>query len=173
MQVTGVELDPMLSGLAERALTKVVTGDIVDVLQAGDGLDPRGYDVVIAADCLEHLADPAAAVELAASRLTPQGCVIVSLPNVRHWDTLWNLGVRGVWPQRPSGIHDRTHLRWFTRRGLVELLENAGLRVEALESVRRVRESHASWLDFPARLLPGAAGELVTFQWLARARARC
>jgi 2-polyprenyl-3-methyl-5-hydroxy-6-metoxy-1,4-benzoquinol methylase len=172
MHVTGIELDPTLSSLAEHALTKVLTGDITDILEAGNGLDPAGYDAIIAADCLEHLADPAGALRLAVSHLAPHGCVIVSLPNVRHWDTLWNLGARGVWPQRQSGIHDRTHLRWFTRRSVVELLENAGLRVEALESVRRVRESRASWLDRPARMLGGAAGELVTFQWLARARAR-
>src|SRR5205814_634782 len=163
MRVTGIELDPKLSALAERTLTKVLTGDIVEILQAGDGLDPAGYDVVIAADCLEHLADPAAALRLAVERLVPHGCVIVSLPNVRHWDTLWNLGARGVWPQRQSGIHDRTHLRWFTRRSVVDLLENAGLGVETLESVRRVRESRASWLDYPARFLPGAAGEMLKF----------
>jgi len=172
MHVTGIELDPTLSALAERSLTNVLTGDIVQTLQAGDDLDPEGYDVIVAADCLEHLPDPAAALRLAAERLAPHGCVVVSLPNVRHWDTLWNLGVRGVWPQRQSGIHDRTHLRWFTRRNVVDLLESAGLRVEALESVRRVRESRPSWLDRPAQMLRGTAGELVTFQWLARARAQ-
>src|SRR5439155_21632348 len=125
------------------------------------GLDAGGYDVAVAADCLEHLAAPAEALRLAVSHLAPHGCVVVSVPNVRHWDTLWNLGVHGIWPQRDSGIHDRTHLRWFTRRGVVELLENAGLRVEALEPVRRVRESRPSWLDGPARMLDGVAGELV------------
>ena len=171
MRVTGIELDPTLSALAERSLTTVLTGDIVEILQAGDDLDPP-YDVIIAADCLEHLPDPATALRLAVRRLAPRGCVVVSLPNVRHWDTLWNLGARGVWPQRQSGIHDRTHLRWFTRRSVVDLLESAGLRVEALESVRRVRESRPSWLDRPAQMLRGTAGELVTFQWLARARAQ-
>jgi SAM-dependent methyltransferase len=172
MRVTGIELDPALSARAERALTWVLTGDISRILQGDDGLDPAGYDVIIAADCLEHLADPAAALAQAVPHLAPHGCVIVSVPNVRHWDTLWNLGVRGVWPQRQIGIHDRTHLRWFTRRSVFELLEGAGLRVEALEAVRRVRESRPSWLDRPARMLGGAAGELVTFQWLARARRR-
>jgi 2-polyprenyl-3-methyl-5-hydroxy-6-metoxy-1,4-benzoquinol methylase len=171
MRVTGIELDPALAALASRTLTKVLTGDIVEILKAGEDLDPAGYDAVVAADCLEHLADPAEALRLAVQRLVPHGCVIVSLPNVRHWDTLWNLGVRGVWPQRQSGIHDRTHLRWFTRRSVVELLEDAGLHVEAVESVRRVRESRPSWLDHVAPMLRGWAGELVTLQWVARARA--
>jgi 2-polyprenyl-3-methyl-5-hydroxy-6-metoxy-1,4-benzoquinol methylase len=170
MRVTGVEIDARLAAKADDVLTRVVAGDLVDVLQSGRSLDMSGYDAVIAADCLEHVADPRTALRHAVSHLTAGGCVVVSLPNVRHWDTLWNLGVRGVWPQRHSGIHDRTHLRWFTRRSVVELLEDAGLEVELITSVRRVREARPSWMDAPARLLPGFLGELVTFQWLARAR---
>ena len=30
------------------------------------------------------------------------------------------------WPRRPEGIHDATHLRWFTLRDAVELCEGAG-----------------------------------------------
>jgi SAM-dependent methyltransferase len=169
-RVTGIEIDGRLAARAAEVLTHVVAGDLVEVLRTGRGLDRSEYDAVIAADCLEHLADPAAALRDAVSRLSSDGCVVVSLPNVRHWDTLWNLGVLGLWPQRQSGIHDRTHLRWFTRRSVVELLEGAGIEVEVITSVRRVREARSSWLDAPARLLPGALGELVTFQWLARGR---
>jgi len=172
IRVTGVEVDARLAAMARQVLTRVVTGDLVEVLGTGRDLDPRGYDAVIAADCLEHLADPEAALRQAVARLSSGGRVVVSLPNVRHWDTLWNLGVRGIWPRRQSGIHDRTHLRWFTRRSVVELLEGAGLEVELITPVRRAHEARPSWMDAPARLLPGALGELVTFQWLARARRR-
>jgi len=54
---------------------------------------------------------------------------VVSLPNVAHWTTFARLA-RGGWPRLPEGIHDATHLRWFTLRDAVELLEGAGLRVE-------------------------------------------
>lgn len=170
IRVTGIELDPRLGARASEVLTHVITGDMAEVLHSGRDLDPAGYDAIVAADSLEHMADPAGVLADAVSRLSAGGHVVVSLPNVRHWDTLWNLGVRGVWPQRRSGIHDRTHLRWFTRRSVVELLEGAGLEVELITPVRRVREARRSWMDTPARLLPGALAELVTFQWLARAR---
>jgi 2-polyprenyl-3-methyl-5-hydroxy-6-metoxy-1,4-benzoquinol methylase len=172
IRVTGVEIDARLADRASMVLTRVVTGDLVDVLRTGNGLDHNRYDVVIAADCLEHLVDPSNALRQAVCRLSPRGWVVVSLPNVRHWNTLWNLGVRGIWPQRHAGIHDRSHLRWFTRRSVIDLLEGAGLEVEHITSVRRVRESHTSWLDIPARVVPGTLGELLTFQWLARGRRR-
>lgn len=170
IRVTGVEADDRLASMARTVLTDVVVGDITDVLRTGSGLDAQGYDAIVAADVLEHLSDPWAALRQVVSRLRPGGCVVLSLPNVRHWDTLWNLGVRGVWPQRASGIHDRTHLRWFTRRSVADLLEGARLQPEVMTSVRRVREARTSWMDGPARWLPGVLGELVSFQWLVRAR---
>ena len=52
---------------------------------------------------------------------------MISLPNVRYWNTFWQLGVRGRWPRQPDGIFDRTHLRWFTGRDAVDLVGEAGL----------------------------------------------
>ena len=50
---------------------------------------------------------------------------MVSLPNVRHWETFWQLGRRGTWPRRDVGIFDRTHLRWFTLRDAYAMLDAA------------------------------------------------
>ena len=165
-RVTGIERDPELAAQARAVLDEVVVGDAGAVLAGGQGLDPDGYDCVIFADCLEHLEDPWTVLTDAAARLRPNGSVVVSLPNIRHWDTLWNLGVRGVWPMRSSGIHDRTHLRIFTRRSAIELLERAGLTAEVVRPVYRLAERRRSPLDGLARLVPGSMRELVTFQWL-------
>jgi hypothetical protein len=35
----------------------------------------------------------------------------------------------GRWPQKDSGIFDRTHVRFFARRDMVRLLDGAGLEV--------------------------------------------
>ena len=54
------------------------------------------------------------------------GCrAVVSLPNAAHWTTYAALA-RGSWPRRPEGIHDATHLRWFTLRDAIALCEGAG-----------------------------------------------
>lgn len=125
--VVGVELVADYAREAEPRLDRTVTGDLVEVLA---GAEPLGsFDCIIAADVLEHLVDPWQALGNAVGMLEPGGTVIVSLPNVRYYETFVAL-IRGSWPRRPSGIFDATHLRWFTRNDAVELLESAGLRVD-------------------------------------------
>ena len=47
----------------------------------------------------------------------PGGAVLVSVPNVAHWQARLTL-LRGRWPQNDSGTFDASHLRWFTRDAL-------------------------------------------------------
>jgi hypothetical protein len=109
----------------------------------------------VAADVLEHLVDPWTLLRgVVTDALEPGGTVVVSLPNVRFFETFWQLGVRGRWPRRPHGVFDATHLRWFTRADAVELLSGAGLAVEHVEPLIRIRPA-GSRFD---RL----------FRWLAR-----
>ena len=79
------------------------------------------FDCIVAADVLEHLRDPWALVRAAAERLRPGGTIVVSVPNVRHLRTVWEVVVRARWPYEGIGLFDRTHLRWFARRNLPEL----------------------------------------------------
>ena len=88
---------------------------------------------------LEHLVDPWAALRAYAGLLSPGGSAVVSLPNVRYWETLWQLGVHGTWPRRSEGIFDRTHLRWFTLADARELCLQAGLQVDRVEPLMRLR----------------------------------
>jgi 2-polyprenyl-3-methyl-5-hydroxy-6-metoxy-1,4-benzoquinol methylase len=88
---------------------------------------------------LEHLRDPWAVLRAAAGLLEPGGTAVVSLPNVRYWETFWQLAVRNTWPTRSQGIFDRTHLRWFTLRDAWNLLDEAGLTVERVERVYRLK----------------------------------
>ena len=140
VEVVGVELDPDLARQAQARLDRVVVGDVREL----DGLGR--FDCVIAADVLEHLDDPWAALRRAVELVDPGGAVVVSLPNVRFFETFWQLGVRGTWPRREQGIFDRTHLRWFTLRDARELLEGAGLRVDEVRPLIRIRP-HGSRFD--------------------------
>jgi methionine biosynthesis protein MetW len=151
--VVGVELDPAHAREAARRLDRVVTGDAEAVL-AGAELAGERFDCIVAADVLEHLADPWAALREAVALLEPGGTVVVSLPNVRFFETFWQLGVRGTWPRRPHGIFDAGHLRWFALRDARALLEQAGLRVGEVRPLIRVR--------------PGGSRLDRRFEWLAR-----
>jgi len=125
-EVWGIELDPGAADEARRRLDGVVTGDLADV-----GLEQVGgqkFDAVLAVDVLEHLADPAAALARLVGMLHAGGLVVASIPNVAHVWVIANLMLKR-WPQKSSGIFDRTHLRFFAKRDMVALLGGAGLEV--------------------------------------------
>jgi 2-polyprenyl-3-methyl-5-hydroxy-6-metoxy-1,4-benzoquinol methylase len=107
----------------------------VDVADLDRGVPPddgRTYDVLLFGDVLEHLLHPDRVLEALTPRLRPGGRVIVSLPNIAFIaNRLTHL--LGRWDYKDYGILDRTHLRFFTKRSMVKLIEGAGLRVVRIE----------------------------------------
>ena len=126
--VLGVEIDPVYTAKAEGRLDRVVVSDLETFL-GEDAPDEAPFDCLVGADVFEHLSDPWGALERATELLAPGATVVISLPNVLHWPGLWRVIIGGRWPRDDVGIFDRTHLRWFTRRDAIDLLEGAGLRV--------------------------------------------
>jgi SAM-dependent methyltransferase len=157
-EVVGIELEPEYAREAAGRLDRVLAEDV-------ETAEPEGrFDVLIAADILEHLRDPWTALRRYAQRLEPGATAVVSLPNVAHWSTYAHLA-RGTWPRRPEGIFDATHLRWFTLRDAEDLLAQAGL--TPCTVVRRgwisTRGSRLDVLAPPLLKVP-ALRTLITFQ---------
>ena len=100
---------------------------IVDLNQA---LPPVGTpDLILFLDVLEHLLNPSEILATLTQSMPDHGTVIVSLPNVAHLSVSAPLFVRGEFEYKDAGILDRTHLRFFTRKSAVELLNSARLTV--------------------------------------------
>jgi methionine biosynthesis protein MetW len=137
-----------LSATAARAAAEIADEVVQGALEDHDlPFAPGGFDLVVLADVLEHLADPPAALRRAVGWCRPGGAVLVSVPNVAHWSARVAL-VRGRWPQEESGTFDSSHLRWFTRASLEELLSGAGLRDVRLDAIVPALRNHVR----PARL---------------------
>lgn len=155
--LAGIELDPALAGAAGRRYDLVIEGDAEDP-GVWDRL-PRRFDAVIAADVLEHLRRPQAALERIRRALTDTGTLIVSLPNVAYWEVRRDLFFRGEWEYTEWGILDWNHLRFFTRDSARELLQRAGFAVTLVEPVYpAIAGSRLTWLPlFPwwRRMFPG------------------
>jgi len=118
-EVVGIELDPMSAAAALSKLDNVLVGDVEKM-----SLDfPVGYfDCIIMADVLEHLFNPWDTLLYLKKFLHPQGCLILSIPNVRNFTILNQLINDGQWSYQEAGILDRGHLRFFTVHGLKEML---------------------------------------------------
>lgn len=145
-EVIGIEQDPDYARDAEKRLDGVLRADLEDLAHSPERLSELGtFDCLVAADVLEHLADPWSCLTSFVRLLEPGGQAVVSLPNVRYWETFWQLAVRGRWPRRAEGIFDQGHLRWFTVRDGLELVQAAGLRPMRVERVYRLRPSSPRW----------------------------
>ncbi|HET8796367.1 MAG TPA: class I SAM-dependent methyltransferase, partial [Thermoanaerobaculia bacterium] len=119
--VTGIESSAAACAVAAKRLSRVIHADLVTA-----PLDGLQFDVIIFADVLEHLPWPVGVLKRYLSALAPNGSIIVSLPNVGLWSVrLAHLA--GRWDYEETGVLDRTHLRFFTRKSARWLLEQAGL----------------------------------------------
>lgn len=148
--------------VADEVLNLAVTGPLP--------LAPASFDVVVCADVLEHLADPAAALSSAAALCRPGGAVVISVPNVAYWQARLRL-LLGVWRYEPTGLFDDGHLRFLTRATLIELVEAAGLQVERCEPARPpdLAPHVVERVPRPLRAMAGRAWSAGSY-WLARRR---
>ena len=82
------------------------------------------------------------------------------MPNARHFSLLADLALRGTFGYTEWGHRDETHLRWFTRRDIVALLEDNAWRVRWWHpNVFRGRDRTADRATF------GFAREFIALQW--------
>lgn len=128
--VTGIEYNPQTAETARTRLDFVLDGD-AEGAEILDSLSEDYFDCVICADVLEHLRDPARVLRRISQCLRPDGLLIASIPNIRHWSVVQDL-LEGRWTYKDEGILDRTHLRFFTKSGICSLLAEAGFQITRL-----------------------------------------
>jgi SAM-dependent methyltransferase len=92
------------------------------------------FDVIVMGDVLEHLVDPYSIIREMKKYLTPNGVFVASIPNIRNLKTFRNIFVRGSFKYEDEGIFDRTHLRFFTKKNMIELFENNDCKVQRIKS---------------------------------------
>jgi len=86
----------------------------------------RGYDAVVLADVIEHLTDPKKVLRRLVALQEEDAVFIVSVPNVANVTVRLGL-LFGRFDYQPYGILDESHLHFYTRKTLGELLSEAGL----------------------------------------------
>ena len=122
--VTGVEYDPAAAAEAKPHLHRVVVADL-DQVDLAEAVGGDSFDVIVFGDVLEHLRDPLPSLRSARRMLNPGGFIVISIPNIAHGDVRMSL-LLGRFPYGNLGLLDNTHLRFFTRQSVQELLADAG-----------------------------------------------
>ena len=154
----GVEPAPQAAAAARRTYDQVFEATLEDYVWDG-----TCFDLIVFADSLEHMRDPGAALTRVRAWVPGRGALLISIPNVRHIGVIWEI-LRGDFRYRDAGILDRTHLRFFTSRSFLRILNEAGWRCETMRRWGAMRS--ARWV---AHAVPGT-GEFVQSQVFIIAR---
>lgn len=167
--VIGMELSEPMGAVAAKRIDQVFIGDI-EAPESLAGLAGQKFDVVIFADILEHLRDPWKMLGRIRPYLTPDSVVVASIPNVRHIDTIYHLVVKGEWPYRDRGIHDRTHMRFFTKKNIFDMFASEHLEIVQMTSNYRLLERPHPINRHARRFAILGMGPFLAFQYLFVAR---
>jgi SAM-dependent methyltransferase len=134
---------------------------------AGLPYDSEMFDMVNAAELIEHLVNPDYFLEECWRILKPSGYLLISTPNLQVWynRALFLLGIQplfyevstkstqiGAGPLKgiKKGVVPVGHIRIFNVRGLKDILESEGF------AIKRVRAANFEALPGPVRLVDSA-----------------
>ncbi len=122
--IVGVDIDGDALQQAARFCEQTVIADLDNNAWLTD-IKGLQFDVVLCADVLEHLKDPARMLKSLKPFLHAQSVLLVSLPNVAHASVRLEL-MQGHFDYESLGILDDTHLHFYTRDSLISMLMLAG-----------------------------------------------
>jgi 2-polyprenyl-3-methyl-5-hydroxy-6-metoxy-1,4-benzoquinol methylase len=142
--ILGIEPDPKAAELASQICERVFPMSVETWLSSGEEIP--AIDVVLLSDVLEHVPDPVAWLRtIAASPALRDAVWIISVPNYGVWYNRLRT-LFGRFEYQWSGLYDRTHLRFYTRRSIRGLLAYCGFRIEADRCTASIVQSAAPLL---------------------------
>jgi 2-polyprenyl-3-methyl-5-hydroxy-6-metoxy-1,4-benzoquinol methylase len=163
----GVEFEPAAAAEARKKLDGVWQLNLNATPSFPADLREKRFDLVLCSHVLEHLIDPWQLLRNLHEIIAPGGSLIVALPNLRHFRTLFPILFGGDFTYTDAGTMDRGHLRFFTRKTARALVEQAGFRIETIVAQGRDPGTKARLLD---RLTLGIFRELLDYQYMILAK---
>ena len=163
VQTKGCSVDGVTLNDAEAAhAAPYYSRIVVDNLETCDLLttfaDQR-YDAIVCADVLEHLSRPERVLVACRELLTPNGQLLISVPNAGYCGLIAEL-MQGEFRYREEGLLDRTHLRFFTRQSLTRFLGEQRWAIDSLDTIQRELPESEFQVAFD-NLPPAAARHLL------------
>lgn len=92
------------------------------------------FDLILLPDVLEHLIEPKKVLEKLKKCLKKDGNIVLSIPNIRHYSAFVKIFVKGDFKYEENGLFDYTHMRFYCRKNINELVTASGYSVLEEES---------------------------------------
>jgi predicted SAM-dependent methyltransferase len=131
----------------------MLVGDL-DEIDLEEHFKEETYDCILMADILEHLKENEKILKSCRNLLKKNGKLIVSVPNIAHSSIIGSL-FKGKFEYRDEGLLDQTHIRFFTRESIADLIEKCRFSIETIETVQKLPEDTEvgdSLIDLPVDL---------------------
>jgi len=128
----GVEPETEAAELAKSRLDHLLIGSY-DTCQ--NQIPENHFDLIICNDVLEHIENHEEFLLSLQNKLTQNGVLVMSVPNVRFLPNLFELMID--WRYREAGILDKTHVRFFTYKSLIHTLSQSGWSIDKVNGINR------------------------------------
>lgn len=130
------------------------------------------YDLVICGDVLEHVFDPWQVLLNVKALMKDDAILVCSIPNFRDFQTMKKIFLQGDFEYNPEGgILDKTHMRFFCKKNIINLFNKSGYKIEKIEPSFKYAPSQKTrkWIS---QLSLGLLEEFMTFQYLVTVHPR-
>ena len=131
----GVEPNKEVSEIAESKLYKVFNATYEEVEQ---DIPESYFDLIVCNDVIEHMVDHDYFFKNIKDKMKEDGKLLISIPNVRFINNLYNLIFKKDWKYEEEGILDKTHLRFFTKKSLVDTLKGHRYKINNFEGINKL-----------------------------------
>ncbi len=131
-ELWGLEPDQRSAEIAKGKLFKVIHATLEEAI---DQLPNKYFDAIIFNDVLEHMFYPKENLKLLRSKLSTEGRIVASIPNIRYIKNLYLYLVKGTWEYTESGIMDYTHFRFFTKKSNGPFFKDCGYEIETMKGI--------------------------------------
>lgn len=131
------------------------------------------FDYILFGDVLEHLHDPQQMLQRIKRFLKKDGTVISSIPNIMNISVVVHL-LEGNFTYHDSGLLDRTHIHFFTKKEMEKMFEECGYEITGIGATcgREGMTAEDEALAEAVLKLPGIADreDFEVYQYLVEAR---
>lgn len=129
----------------DRAKKRGLITKIVDFNTEKFPFREGSFNTVTCLDVIEHVLDPRVLLKEIYRVLKKDGVLIISTPNIRFTNHIYDLVIKGVFPKTSldQSLYDGGHVHFFTYKDMLKLLVDAGFKNIQEEEI--INKDHRGW----------------------------
>lgn len=135
-EIWGVEPFESVAQKAKELTPNIIIAAIEDAILT---LPKEKFDSISFNDVLEHLLNPGEILKNTKPLLAKKGVVIASIPNIFYLPVfIGEIFWKQDWKYEDSGILDNTHIRFFTKKSIIRLFDEAGYTIKQIKGINGI-----------------------------------